>query len=187
MNQSLEERLSALLDGELSALEQRSVVSIAVKDPEARATLNRYQRVGELMRGETGRAVRPDFAAAVSAALDKEPTILAPRGVSRRRWVRRAYGLGLAASVAALAVTMGPRLLQIQEPALAQVAAVSQPNLEALAAAQPLSPPPAESALKPDMERKLNRYLVNHGEYAAASSMNRVLPYAAFVSYDKGR
>jgi sigma-E factor negative regulatory protein RseA len=39
----------------------------------------------------------------------------------------------------------------------------------------------------PEIESKLNDYLVNHQEYAPTAGMKGMLPYASFVSYDAGR
>jgi hypothetical protein len=37
---------------------------------------------------------------------------------------------------------------------------------------------------QPTVESKLNRYLVNHSEYATQTAVRGVTPYATFVGYD---
>lgn len=41
--------------------------------------------------------------------------------------------------------------------------------------------------IKPAVENRLNSFLVNHQEYAPASAMTGMLPYAAFVGYDTSK
>jgi hypothetical protein len=115
----------------------------------------------------------------------------------------------LAASVAAAALYFAPGLMQTgiendpvphlaqtgiendPVPQLAQIKARSGPDQVSIVPPQQglmtvAAPVPVQS-VPPEMARRLNRYLVNHGEYASGNGMNRVLPYAAFVSYDLGR
>ena len=40
---------------------------------------------------------------------------------------------------------------------------------------------------RPEVESKLNSFLVNHQEYARATGMKGILPYATFVSFDVRR
>jgi sigma-E factor negative regulatory protein RseA len=41
-----------------------------------------------------------------------------------------------------------------------------------------------ELLYKPQVESRLNSYLVNHQEYAPTTNMKGIMPYATFVSYD---
>ena len=40
---------------------------------------------------------------------------------------------------------------------------------------------------QPTVESKLNRYLVNHSEYATQAGVGGVTPYATFVGYDSAQ
>jgi sigma-E factor negative regulatory protein RseA len=96
----------------------------------------------------------------------------------------------MAASVAALAVVALP-LLTEKEPATAPAVATR--------VATPVSPPQApiqyvssggtrwKNLETPAIESKLNRYLVDHSEFAFSGGLGGGLPYTAFVSYDISR
>lgn len=187
MDRNTEERLSALMDAELPDAEWRQFLPRLIEDEETRGAFARYRLIGEVIRAgkDSPPLLRPGFAEAVSARLAKEPRVLAPvrrRPAMPQRWLRAASGLAIAASVATLAIYWAPHF--------------SSPSAEApaaapLMAAKPVPPPRVEGTrwetANPELERKLNRYLVSHGEYAAGNGMNQVLPYASFVTYDAGR
>lgn len=73
----IEDSLSALLDGELSDRNAQLLIRQLSDDPERRARFAEYCAIGDLMRGH--RDDFPDLTDKVMAALDAEPTVLAPR------------------------------------------------------------------------------------------------------------
>jgi sigma-E factor negative regulatory protein RseA len=73
----IDDSLSALLDGELSDHNAQQVIRNLVKDPEHQARFAEYCAIGDLMRGH--RDDFPDLTDKVMAALEEEPTVLAPR------------------------------------------------------------------------------------------------------------
>ena len=194
MTPKTEEQLSALMDAELSEFERRRMLATVVGDRAGMQRLGRYQLIGEVIRSEGDvPPVRPEFAEAVSLRLQSEAPISVPVRIGKPsgRFTRAASGLALAASVAAMAVYMAPRYLSSAADESSNMAAV-----EIAAAAAPASGNSNRSfpthgthwdAVNPEVQRKLNRYLVNHGEYTSGNGVNRVVPYAAFVSYDLGR
>lgn len=120
------EQLSALLDGELPPEQTEFLLKRAARDADLRATLARYQLVGDTLRGERVRA-RPDFVLRVSAAIAAEPALSAPAIVRGRakaapvaRWLRPVAGLAIAAGVASVAVFVMQR-----DPALPPTASVA--------------------------------------------------------------
>lgn len=187
MDRNSEERLSALLDAELSDTEGRHSLPLLIRDDAARETFNRYRLIGDIIRSGTDASppLNLDFAKAISSRIDLEPTVFAP--ASRKpqltpRWIRAASGMAIAASVAMLAIYWAPQYLSS--------GGVEQPAPLAVAAVQPAPAIGEELRLEvdnPELQRKLNRYLVSHGEYASGNGMNQMLPYASFVSYDAGR
>ena len=185
MDRNSEERLSALLDAELPETGQRQYLSQLIKDDVARETFARYRLIGEIMRSDrdSPSLLKPDFAKAVAARLAQEPAILAPprrKAAIPQRWLKAASGVAIAATVAMLAIQWGPRYFPAGEtPAAVPLTVAAAPSSRIEGARW-------ETA-NPELERKLNRYLVSHGEYAAGNGMNQVLPYASFVTYDAGR
>jgi negative regulator of sigma E activity len=79
-----DDSLSALLDGELSDQSARLAIRQVADDPARQARYAEYCAIGDLMRGL--REDRPGLTRKVMAALDEEPTVLAPaRKTDRRR------------------------------------------------------------------------------------------------------
>ncbi|MBU0498543.1 MAG: sigma-E factor negative regulatory protein [Gammaproteobacteria bacterium] len=186
MDRNTEERLSALMDAELPDTEWRQILPRLIEDDEARQAFARYRFIGEVIRAgkDSQPLLRPGFAEAVAARLAEEPTVLAParrRPAMPRPWMKTASGLAIAASVAMLAVYWAPRFPPSDAP----------PTTASLMAATAIPPSRVEGTrwetANPELERKLNRYLVSHGAYATGNGMNQVLPYASFVTYDAGR
>ncbi len=151
------EQLSALLDGELPPEQTDFLLKRVQRDRELRSTLQRYQLVGDTLRGERVRA-RPDFALRVSAAIAQEPALPAPAsrtGGARRRagwatWLKPVAGLAVAASVASVAVVVLQRDPRVTGGAPATVAAttiggIAGPVVAPLSAT--LTPGPVQSPL----------------------------------------
>jgi sigma-E factor negative regulatory protein RseA len=69
---------SALQDGELSADQSRQILKNLRNDAEGKTRFSTYCAIGDAMRGHADIRCSPDFTQRVMAALEKEPTILAP-------------------------------------------------------------------------------------------------------------
>ncbi len=200
MNEQTKEHISAFLDNELHGGEAGRMLDRVEQSDELRQTWDRYNLIGDILRGEGVRISTAGIADQVRERIEQEPPILAPAAARRRvqfgeSWLRPAAGAAIAASVAVVTLLAWPTL----EPA---------PSGEAdgRMAAVPVSPPaPVQLAAAPkpidglengtrwrnlkerEMESKLNRFLVDHNEYAASGSLAGMMPYATFVSYDSGR
>ncbi len=167
----IEEKLSALMDGELPDAEVAGVLGALRRDPALLGRWRRYQLAAAALRNELGGAADVTVVEAVRSRIEHE----APAARRRRpHWRPWAGGLALAASVAAVTVlgldwwTAGPG--SAGEVAQAGGGATRW-----------------EDGLSPQSEDVLNAYLVEHGEYTAASGMNGLSAYARFVSYDSAR
>jgi negative regulator of sigma E activity len=101
-NEYEDDSLSAFLDGELSDEQARLVVRRLDSSAEDQARLREYYAVSDALRGLHSRDSAPDLTARVMAALEQEPTVLAPM---RKPKDRRA-ALWLAAA-AITAITWG--------------------------------------------------------------------------------
>lgn len=93
-------RISALMDGELEDHEIAQTVQALRRDSELRGQWCDCQLIGAALRGESRLDV--DVAARVMAAIEPEPTVMAP--ASRRELDWRRPVLALAASAAGVAV-----------------------------------------------------------------------------------
>ena len=81
----VQEQLSALVDGELGADEARFLLRRMEHDPELAGCQERWQLLGDVMRGQASALAPAGFSAAVAAAIAAEPT---PQAEPRRQ-VRR--------------------------------------------------------------------------------------------------
>jgi sigma-E factor negative regulatory protein RseA len=213
MTEAIREQISALLDGEISARELSASVEQLHRQDELRETWGRYHLIGDAIRGESLSRARPSIADRVREQIALEPAILAPRAQpGHPSWVRPLAGAALAASVAVMAIFSAPYLFDATPGGQSQAANSSLPVARYVQAAQPVTyrvvsiptPPRREAAIashdpdryvertgtrwknlaQPTVESKLNRYLVNHGEYATQTGVRGVTPYVTFVGYD---
>ena len=72
------EQLSALMDGDLNDVE---VLGELGMDPALQDTWSRYHLIGDAMRGDLPVNLQLDLSDSIMAALEDEPTILAPKPV----------------------------------------------------------------------------------------------------------
>lgn len=93
---------SALLDGELSDAEAREALSRLGSSSWVQVRLREYMALGDALRGLHGGDAESGFTDRVMAALEQEPTLLAPM----RRGPDRRPGLWLAAAAVG-AITWG--------------------------------------------------------------------------------
>lgn len=142
LDQRHREQLSALVDGELGADEARFLLRRMEHDPELSGSQERWQLIGDVMRGQASLLAPPGFSAAVAAAIAAEPAPQAEprRQVRRTGWRAWGGGAALAASVAAVALFMGGEKLKDAGPAEAQLPQVVASQAE-------LAPAPDQAAV----------------------------------------
>jgi sigma-E factor negative regulatory protein RseA len=174
------ERISALVDGELDRRDKQALLEQLARDPDARARWGRYHLIGDALRNDLPVAVDHGLATRVSAALEREPTVLAPS----RRWLpsgrplKRTAGLAVAASLLGVAVLIGlPQ--NPEQGGVEQVVASSTAVGGAL-----VTEVPRWDRGQPMVESRLNSYVVNHNEYSASTGMQGMLPYMRIVGAD---
>jgi sigma-E factor negative regulatory protein RseA len=191
MTDAVNEQLSACLDGELPAAELDLLLKRLERNPELREALGRYTVVGEALRHTKPVVASRSFADKVMAAVDQEPAVarravrLSPRLV---RSLRPVAGIGIAATVAALAifsvqqagVTPGP--VAANEPAVAPTTVVAQNDDDAASYIVPTSTSPSQPAFVP--ATRLTNYVVAHSEYSSPLARRSVL--TGVLSEDDG-
>ncbi len=159
------EQISALMDGELSPQDSSQALRRLDDTPEAREHWETYHLIGDAMRGQP---FGVNVAGRVSAALQNEPTVLAPR-----RAVKPAkaftFALSAAASVSAIAV--------VGWMAFSTVPAIN-PQVE-LAKAVPAAEPQPESSPSGD---QMNEYFLAHQGVSPSSGLQGVAPYIRTIS-----
>ena len=190
MSEKMNESLSALVDGEADELEIRRLLNQLERDDELRATWQRYQMMGAVMRGEA--VSRVDLSAGIRQAIAGEPmdevpgvaaaTVAAPAAASRWRWV--ASG-AVAASVMLGVVLVGLQGQPAQQNALSAPLAQQEPvAADVLQVAQaPSALSAEEQAQLEDAQRRLQEYVMQHTEQATGGPARGMAPFARVVNF----
>ncbi|MCX7155548.1 MAG: sigma-E factor negative regulatory protein [Rhodocyclales bacterium] len=147
-------RISALMDGELEAHETAETLRALRRSGELRREWCDCQLIGAALRGE--RELDVDVAARVMAALDLEPTVMAPATRRMAEWQRPV--LALAASAAGVAVVAWLALTPVGEGVPA-VATVTPSAKQETVLAQSRSTP------------RLQEYLLAHQAYSPGGAV----------------
>lgn len=186
MTEQQRQYLSALADGELDAALVPPTVSSLESNPDMQATWERYHLIGSAMRGEAVKLEYREIAARVRERIRTEPTVLAPRRIAPERASRLGpfVGIGLAAGAAFFAVFAVPQLFDSARRAVAPtpVASVSLPQQFRLT-----GPRQRWHLEQPGLERKLDRFLVNHQARSPVSGSKGFISYATVVGYEASR
>jgi sigma-E factor negative regulatory protein RseA len=182
MTDAVNEQLSACLDGEIPAAELDLLLKRLERNPELREALGRYTVIGEALRNTRPAVASRSFADKVMAGVEQEPAqkvATTRRGISPilARSLRPVAGIGIAATVAALAifsvqragVTPGP--IAANEPAAATTAVVAQTADDAASYIVPTTT--SQSAFVP--ATRLTNYVVAHSEYSSPLARRSVL------------
>lgn len=148
LDQRHREQLSALVDGELGADEARFLLRRMEHDPELAGCQERWQLLGDVMRGQASALAPVGFSAAVAAAIAAEPAPQAEprREVRRSGWRAWGGGAALAASVAAVALFMGGEKLKEATPGEPLAPQVIASQAELPPAPAPTTPAPVTEA-----------------------------------------
>ena len=165
----MNEKISSLLDGELSADEFAPTLK-AMGSNELKV-VERYQLIGALMRNECSSAsihvCRENVSERIARSVDAEPVWMLPDAkkhesmpAAPRRTGTFFGGFAAAAAIAAVAVlSLAPDWLEAPDAAEAPIAALDAVDRDAL-----------------------DSLLVEHGEFAGSAGLNGLISYAKFVS-----
>lgn len=169
------ERLSCLMDGELSPEEASRLLQSLCSDGELRSRWTAFHAVADALHSsEVGAVHSAAFCARVSAAIAREPTVLAPRASTGRPPLRRylAPSLAVAASVAVIGFVAVPLMRNpapapaVQQAAVQPVAPAAQPDEGTRRAAATVA-----------NARAMQAYLAAHRELASGVALPRATPY----------
>ena len=186
----LEEKVSALVDGELSREEVDSLVNDLKRDKTGHMCWSHYHLISDALKNNLPDKLPEDFVSRVSQALETEPYLASPprRPVKTHAFHRPTIGFALAASVAAVAfVGLGWNN---------QTAVDQSPSLAMNVTPTTISTAPAISYTKvhgrqwdveqPAVISKLNSYLLSHDQYSSVAVVhNGVLPQVRIVGYER--
>lgn len=185
-----EEALSALVDGELSALPRNRIVGRLVEDPELQARWARYHASRASFEGADPGLIGADFSKRVSAAVSAEPTIAAPgqlRGVGRPLWGRAGAAIAAAAVIVMVAVGGGLVLRDGVFDRPAPVVAGTERDPSAADAAPLVSGTFGVGLAPAEQDRVRQRlaiYLNSHNRFADAGELPNVMPSSRLVGFN---
>lgn len=181
MTEKVYEQLSAMVDDELPEGERALLIERMARDAALRERWERYHLIGDVLHDRL--VVPPDarLAERVMAAVAQETTPKSRGGIAAWRGaIKAAAGLAVAASVAWMALIAVQSITRQDEsvPALASRSESADPPVVRVGDGQ-------WRRQSPEVQARLNGYLVNHNEYAVSSGVQGVLPYMRIVGYDR--
>jgi sigma-E factor negative regulatory protein RseA len=164
------------MDGELGPDETRLLLQSLCSDDALRSEWTAFHVVGDALRSQEVAAEHSTaFCSRVSAAIAREPTVLALRATSHWLPARRYLGPGLAvaASVAVISFVAVP-LMRSPAPAPATVAQATAPSAPVVVAADEGTRRAAATVAN---VRAMQAYLAAHRELTTGVALPRATPY----------
>lgn len=202
----LDKKLSILLDDYAAEADVDAAIDEAAADVNLQYRVRRYRMIGEVMRNELPPAIDTGFHATVMARVRTEaaaqpkpprdtteaaPAIESAGSLLARGWLKPIGGLALAAGVAVVTVSLwqpppgpvdGP-VVTTQDERVRQLAEqYTAPVVRASTNVQNLGTRWKVEQDNPQLQQKLNAYLVNHTEYS--NSMQGLIPQARVAGFD---
>ncbi len=180
MSDSLNEQVSACVDGESDVTERALLLRRLSQDDGLRSRWARYHLISDALKNNLPEQPSLSLADRIHQAVAQETT--PQRAFSAARLLKPAAGFAIAASVAALAVFAVRSLPTATSPAQTQqLASVAVP-------AQQLRFQGTHwDRAQPEVAARLNTYMLNHSGHAETAGMQSVLPYVRIVGYDVER
>ena len=189
MNDS--ELLSALVDGELEGDALDQALLLLSTDDKAREQFQRYQRSSDSLRGYSIPEQSVDLSANITAEISNDQAFDVNVEKSKEpksnvtfmpQWFwQQALGMAIAASVGALAVVS----VMTQQPqtaidSISVMASASVENANVMTVSHEPKTSNRWTVTEPEVQDRLNTYLLDHNEYAGVSdvfSNARVIAY----------
>ncbi|MEQ1527946.1 MAG: sigma-E factor negative regulatory protein [Methylococcales bacterium] len=183
MHEEYNQKISQLLDNELTQSEALSLLKSMQLQPELLNKLNRYEAISHALKTEVFLLAKTDFSANVSQQIQHEPNYLLPQ---RQRFQYGYKMLALAASVAAVAVIASWDVIQHQTPGQSLQSAFTAK------APAPQAPPNQDiqiaqqkpSELAP-LNQRINDYLQAHNNSVYTNGEANFKPFTRVTAYSR--
>lgn len=188
MTTTHKELLSALVDGELAGSELQQALELLETNNDFREQWQRYLYNSDVLQGKVV-DINVDLVSRVSAALQDEPSHQALSQKAAvipfpKQFWKQAAGLAMAASVGAVAMVSVISQPQQQVVPMAPIASAESMQPEVQVQVAEAKKPNRWTVGEPEVEQRLNDYLVDHHEYGGTSG---VFSYARVVAYEAGQ
>jgi negative regulator of sigma E activity len=174
------EQLSAMMDGALSADETKFLLRRMEHDDALADCWERWQFVGDALRGQTDRALPADFSRRVgraiaddlaAAAAHEPPLAVGAHGNARGSLLRWGGGAALAASVA-LAALIGTRMLSVPDGKSSAAVSTASATVPPPTPTVP-TPVPAAVGIAPQPHARSESLIAEAGAAAALAAIPR--------------
>ena len=185
----MKEKISALVDNELSHLEHYRLIRTLESEHELRGVWERYHLIHTVIRNELDVMVGPGLADRIAQEIRQETPASAYSTYFTFKlpvYTRVATGMAIAASVAAIAIftlqplspsNVPPSQIALQNP----VSAMAMPAAGRSAQVAPPGTPPSTP------QGTLNTYLVEHSEFTPNAGMNGMMSYVRIVGQSNNK
>ena len=189
MHEELNQRISQLIDNELSHEEALRLLQLMRKQPQLQDKMSRYEAISHAVKAEVFVPTRSDFAERVRQQIQSEPAYLLPKHKTSQRNYKV---FALAASVAAVAIIVSripyapdesipaPEIAMVQSQELV-------PAKEAMAA--PQEQPSVSVAFRPvdqdQFNARFNDYLQAHSDSVYIDGQANFQTYARVAAYGR--
>ena len=174
-DEQIKSQVSSFMDGELEKEAIALLSKRMASDEQLRERWHDYHLISDTLKQQLPEQPVGDLTSRISLALEDEPSLHETRRRPVARIAKQVSGMAVAASVAIFGVVavvnMGAQQGVMEAPQLAANPAATQLNVATVS--------PSESRV---VDPRLNKYLVDHSEYAVSASVHGVLPYARIVS-----
>jgi len=166
MQAQQKEKLSLLVDDELDAVQELSLLKTVKQDLKLQAKLRRYALISQAMKTEQCSVASPDFAAKIHQQLKQEPIYFLPRKKNDKAFHKAA--LAVAASVVLAVVWVSASKWQKQNYPFESVNQIAQRSVQA-----------------DQMNAHFKEYLQAHDKVWHVNNNTGVQSYARLASYQK--
>lgn len=170
-------QLSSLIDGELTPDEISEQIPSLCTDERKREQWQNYHLIRDLLQQQLPKEHNSNFTQQVMAKLENEPTVLAPNQKTKT-WTQKVVAVGLAASVASVALLSSYMLNDPDGGEQVQMVADVQSSQQKATVQKDIG----EWKRDPDLEQ-FSPYLANHAAFSSGSVNQGFMPYARVVGY----
>jgi sigma-E factor negative regulatory protein RseA len=187
MSEEKRESISAMLDDELDS-QSGSIVDDLLHSASLKDSWARYSLISDVLKKQMPESMDFNLADRISADVENEPTVLAPRKPATQNFLKPVAGFAIAASVAAMAILGIQQNNETIEPNSSQIVSFTPQATLNIAPTQLVSSnPDAEAQLRlvnANKRARLNSYLVNHNESRINSGFQGMQPYVRTVTFE---
>lgn len=183
-NEHIKSQVSSFMDGEVTHDEVAMLCKRMASDPELKDRWRDYHIISDALKQQLPQQANIDLSGRISDALDSEVAYDTGKPVVKSGLAKRVSGFAVAASVAVLGVVAVTNMTS-QNSAVSPIPLAK--TMTETNVAQVSNVASDAGSANNVMDPRLNKYLVDHSEYAVSASVQGMLPYARIVGHQPVR